>query len=95
MSLVTLDEVEYWEKFFALNYSDNPKLQIFGVTPTSILIQLRISREYEVKMGQRLKIICKETGEMCAAFRMCRLSERIKGAEPTWDLDFMRSYQMN
>jgi hypothetical protein len=51
MSLVQLHEVEFWEVFFAQNYIDNPKLQIFGVTSESILKQLRISRDYEMKMG--------------------------------------------
>ena len=51
MSLVEPLEVESWEVFFAKNYVDNPKLQLFGVFSDSILIQLRISREYEMKMG--------------------------------------------
>jgi hypothetical protein len=56
---------------------------------------LRVSREYELKKGQRLKIISKETGELCAAFRMYRLSEKCLDSMPLWDEGYMRSYLMN
>jgi|LauGreDrversion4_2_1035121.scaffolds.fasta_scaffold1202843_1 hypothetical protein len=48
-----------------------------------------------MKMGQRLKIVSKETGELCAAFRMCRLSERSSNSLPEWDEGYMKSYMMN
>jgi hypothetical protein len=95
MSLVQPSEVEFWELFFAQNYIDNPKLQIFGVTSKSIHMQLLISREYEMKMGQRLKIVSKENGEMCAAFRAYRLSEKCLNSLPLWDEGYMKSYLMN
>ncbi len=48
-----------------------------------------------MKMGQRLKIVSKENGEMCAAFRAYRLSEKCLNSLPLWDEGYMKSYLMN